>query len=732
MRKNKTWTVDLFDRSSVLGSSNVEQGQNDEFWTNDTEAYLNFKPNNDSFEFTEAELTMYNKNDGSLVVLDSTDGVEVEENVVSYEMQPEVIAHFGKWTVQVRFIRADNESFTSGIIEYEVKRALGDAIPERLTAMKSWDTFFAHAQETIDLISEAELARQQAELDRQAQEEAREQAELDRLNKDLLRDDKIAQMEADKDAVIANATVDSEVILARGGKDTLGQRLDETTAQLAQKANESATFANARNRLKIINYLGNIDNIHPKVLYFEEGWNEWKFWMAYTPYPGGYTENENPSIAVSRDGINWTTPDGLVNPVEPKPDNGYNSDTHLVMNNGTMELWWRSAFAGDTFIYRRTSNDGVNWSNREEVLNSVSYGGDILSPAIIVENGRYKMWGCRSGQVVYNESNDGSSWNKENEVTLNINWGNLTAWHLDVIHTDKGYELLVQAYHPGGGNNFSNLYYVESQDNTSFSEPIMVMKPSTGGSWDNQGIYRSSVVKVSGVYHVYYSAISSNNRRAISLSVGEELSALKGYENSGTFDMSAYSVDDERGLRLSKPVVLPSGFQERGAYIQTSSLPSTAKIAGASRGREYVGGLEVSNLYIVDKEESASLPLDIVRGTVRRDEMKLEMYDGDAWKDINDSRENLVIIGAQDINGMDLRGVRSIIFTGTGTVTITGFSGGSRYQETDLYIDSSTITVIIKEGSGVVNPDREDFVLNQSKVNCRVMRVASSRWRIYE
>src|SRR5574344_1216423 len=44
----------------------------------------------------------------------------------------------------------------------------------------------------------------------------------------------VAQMEADKDEVIANATVDSEVILARGGKATLGDRLDDTTAQLAQ------------------------------------------------------------------------------------------------------------------------------------------------------------------------------------------------------------------------------------------------------------------------------------------------------------------------------------------------------------------------------------------------------------------------------------------------------------------------------------------------------------------
>ena len=42
----------------------------------------------------------------------------------------------------------------------------------------------------------------------------------------------VTQMEADKNAVIANATVDSEVILARGGKPTLPARLDETDEQL--------------------------------------------------------------------------------------------------------------------------------------------------------------------------------------------------------------------------------------------------------------------------------------------------------------------------------------------------------------------------------------------------------------------------------------------------------------------------------------------------------------------
>lgn len=54
----------------------------------------------------------------------------------------------------------------------------------------------------------------------------------------------VAQMKADKDAVIANATVDSEVILARGGKATLGQRLDDTTAQLDQTADEVKNLDN--------------------------------------------------------------------------------------------------------------------------------------------------------------------------------------------------------------------------------------------------------------------------------------------------------------------------------------------------------------------------------------------------------------------------------------------------------------------------------------------------------
>lgn len=203
MRKNKTWTVNLFDRPVGVSVITSELSQNDEFWTNDTDAYLNFKPNNDAYDFDSAELTLYNKTDGSLVVKPA----DKENGVAVYEMEPEVIAHFGQWTVQVRFIKGE-ESSTSSIIEFEVKRALGDGIPERLTVMQSWDTFFTHAQETIALMEEAELERAQSEAQRQSEfqeneserqnifqtEEQKRQAEFER--NEVQRDNIIANLDS--------------------------------------------------------------------------------------------------------------------------------------------------------------------------------------------------------------------------------------------------------------------------------------------------------------------------------------------------------------------------------------------------------------------------------------------------------------------------------------------------------------------------------------------------------
>lgn len=70
-------------------------------------------------------------------------------------------------------------------------------------------------------------------------------------------------------------------------------------------------------------YDGSGSSVHPSVLHFATGWHGWQYVMAYTPYPLLRAAYENPSLAVSHDGLVWVTPPGLHNPVLlPGPGRG--------------------------------------------------------------------------------------------------------------------------------------------------------------------------------------------------------------------------------------------------------------------------------------------------------------------------------------------------------------------------------------------------------------------------
>ena len=103
---------------------------------------------------------------------------------------------------------------------------------------------------------------------------------------------------------------------------------------------------------------------------------------------------------------------------------------------------------------KRTTTDGIHWSKAQNVLVSDARTDRILSPAIIYENGRYKMWtvNCKSKfPVLYRESKDGFHWTTPSTIQLKYPSDRLRSWHLDVIHTEKGYEMLVVASAKGIG-----------------------------------------------------------------------------------------------------------------------------------------------------------------------------------------------------------------------------------------------------------------------------------------
>ena len=119
MRKDKSWIVDLFDIEHA--SKKIEQIANAEFWTTDSNAFLNFTPLQQDFDFDTASIALENKDDGSLINVEAA----VENNEASYGLTEDIMLRFGRWTAQVIFVK-DDERYTSPLINFDIRRHLLD------------------------------------------------------------------------------------------------------------------------------------------------------------------------------------------------------------------------------------------------------------------------------------------------------------------------------------------------------------------------------------------------------------------------------------------------------------------------------------------------------------------------------------------------------------------------------------------------------------------------------
>ena len=280
----------------------------------------------------------------------------------------------------------------------------------------------------------------------------------------------------------------------------------------------------AASSIHLVNYLGNSQNIHPKVLYFPDGWCGYNFWMAYTPYPEGKTNCENPCIAVSDDGISWDAPLGLQNPLATAPKGGYNSDTHLVFNDteGSLECWWRvyDIKTKTDRVVRRISTDGFTWSDTEEVM-PPSQVHNRLSPAIVIRDGHYVMLysdGARMFMCNSTVEAPGIAWDEP--VRVDCNYDGLNVWHQDFIMRDDNRATVVACcYGNGGNNNTADLYQLElNLDNATATTPQLLMaRGKSPQSITFRSIYRSSIVNVDGTDYLYYSSIDRDWHRHLDL-----------------------------------------------------------------------------------------------------------------------------------------------------------------------------------------------------------------------
>lgn len=287
--------------------------------------------------------------------------------------------------------------------------------------------------------------------------------------------------------------------------------------EIVKNTSYDISFANAFAPISLKNYMGNTQNVHPKVLYIPDGFGGHKYWMAYTPYPNSNDKYENPCVAYSDDGLNWTNIEK--NPLSDPMGIGYNSDAHLVYrkDESVLECWYR--YVSDKtngpvheIIKRRVTGDGINWTDEETIYdNDSGRYAKLLSPSVIYDGTKYNIWvinsdgGCLLDYyIVY--PNDIGAWIKKGSTKFNIidNEIPVKPWHIDVINDNETYIVLIMCRNGKSiSNNACSLFITTSTDKVSYSDPVKIV----GGSenWDKY-MYRSSIVKVNDMYRIYYSA----------------------------------------------------------------------------------------------------------------------------------------------------------------------------------------------------------------------------------
>ena len=254
--------------------------------------------------------------------------------------------------------------------------------------------------------------------------------------------------------------------------------------------------------VSIPTYDGSGQITHPKVLYFPSGWNGYKYWMSFTPYPDGVANYENPSMVVSNDLIHWKVPGSLKNPVSGIPTDvnygGHYSDSHIVVHGKLMELWYRydkgnkkthhTDYSVD-YYYRRTSSDGVHWSQPQLMQSSK---GGILSLAVNYTGGEYEFWYTDyKHRLLHAESTNGTAWNHISACSLTLP-KNYAPWHQDVVQYNGEYYLLQT------GINLSkysfSLFLSHSPDGVHFT-PGIPFYPSDNPMITKQAwLYRSTLL----------------------------------------------------------------------------------------------------------------------------------------------------------------------------------------------------------------------------------------------
>lgn len=260
----------------------------------------------------------------------------------------------------------------------------------------------------------------------------------------------------------------------------LALTVDRSPAVLYQRISTPSKIPHRPVLLNLETSDGSGQACHPDVLHIPGGFGaeSWPYWMACTPYPYGNDALENPELFVSFDGLDWTVPGGLHNPLVPPPPNpgDHHSDPDLVFHDNRLWLFYRETLRSNFKNTRDTNNihlitslDGIRWSAPAKVL-SDNQGRELLSPAVHHDGSSFVMWTVEihDAQLVLmrRTSRNAVDWTEPSPCRIAGLAAGRHLWHLDVLaEKDRLSAVLVSYVGLGAsGGAGSRLHYAYSED----------------------------------------------------------------------------------------------------------------------------------------------------------------------------------------------------------------------------------------------------------------------------
>lgn len=148
MKKRKTYEISIIDKTYSKTITDESK-----FYTSDTALELGFELKETEYDFESAEIVLLNVDDRSLVtrpvvkVLDS----------FTYELDDDIIAHYGEWRGQLRFEQA-GEVYVSSPVKFRIENDLSNERPPQLSDVQSWVSLKRYADELTEELKQAVLS----------------------------------------------------------------------------------------------------------------------------------------------------------------------------------------------------------------------------------------------------------------------------------------------------------------------------------------------------------------------------------------------------------------------------------------------------------------------------------------------------------------------------------------------------------------------------------------------